>query len=94
MVLGVRKIDFTNFPEILYEKMGWNTGITSETTGALEASSETTGALEASSETTAPRARFGIRPAQIWIQHWTSLELGLALDQHWTSLEPDSWIVG
>ena len=26
MVPGVRKIDFTIFPEILYEKMGWNTG--------------------------------------------------------------------
>ena len=27
---------FTIFPEIFYEKMGWNTGITSETTGAWE----------------------------------------------------------
>ena len=36
LVLGVRKIDFTNFPEFFYEKMGWNTGITSETTGTWE----------------------------------------------------------
>ena len=31
-----KKPIFTIFPEIFYEKMGWNTGITSETTGTRE----------------------------------------------------------
>ena len=30
------KMIFTNFPENFYEKLGWNTGITSETMGTRE----------------------------------------------------------